>query len=101
LVDHLQWAHRSSFFARALLDGQRERERIAEHAVAVLDQISFYLAERTTDTGTQPVQVLVGPGGGTLTSVGTVTPAGKCTRGCRARRRRFLLPDKRGRIQRI
>jgi hypothetical protein len=37
-------------------------------------QISFYLAERATDTGTQPVELLVGPTGQTLTVVGTATP---------------------------
>jgi hypothetical protein len=39
-------------------------------------QISFYAAERATDTGTQPVEVLIGPAGGSLTPVGTATPAG-------------------------
>jgi hypothetical protein len=39
-------------------------------------QITFYSAQRATNTGTQPVEVLVGPEGGLLTSVGTVKPAG-------------------------
>jgi hypothetical protein len=40
----------------------------------VIYQITFYAAERATDTGTQPVEVLVGPAGGSLTAVGTATP---------------------------
>lgn len=38
-------------------------------------QISFYAAERANDTGTLPVDVLVGQVRGALTLVGTATPA--------------------------